>query len=157
MERKVELDSSKKEPEAKKPDQEVVSTSQGVQQIESAGRFKCLKKMWSGFIAALCFRKKRKYVNEQAGVNLDSTSTKNTNLTVVLDLDSTLVFSTKEKCFPGQQEIKSIKYYVGIRPHCRTLLETIRPFSNIMVYSAGGPKYVNHIVELLDPEKKFFE
>ncbi|KRZ09249.1 CTD small phosphatase-like protein 2-B [Trichinella zimbabwensis] len=157
MERKVELDSSKKKQEAKKPDQEVVSTSQDAHQIQITGRFKCLKKMWSGFIAALCFRKKRKYVNEQAGVNLDSTSTKNKKLTVVLDLDSTLVFSTREKCFPGQQEIKSIKYYVAIRPHCRTLLETIRPFCNIMVYSAGARKYVNHIVELLDPEKKFFD
>ncbi|XP_003372454.1 sodium/potassium-transporting ATPase subunit beta-1-interacting protein 3 [Trichinella spiralis] len=49
------------------------------------------------------------------------------------------------------------KYFVAIRPHCREVLQAVREVANMMVYSAGTPKYVRHIVQLLDPEGKLFE
>ncbi|KAL1232732.1 CTD small phosphatase-like protein [Trichinella pseudospiralis] len=151
----LEDDSEKKQQKGKRNQQ--ASTSQNASETEITGKLKCLKKIWNDFKRVLCVKKCYKYVNEQPEVHLDTISTNNDKLTIVFDLDSTLVFSTREKRFEEQCFMERIKYYVAIRPYCRTLLETIRPFCNIVVYSAGGRKYVHHIVELLDGEKKFFD
>ncbi|XP_003372604.1 putative RNA polymerase II subunit A domain phosphatase [Trichinella spiralis] len=95
---------------------------------EKKGKLNRLKKMWDGLIQHLCPRRTRN------GVNSDSSSNDIPKLTVVFDL-----------------------YFVAIRPHCREVLQAVREVANMMVYSAGTPKYVRHIVQLLDPEGKLFE
>ncbi|KAL1232833.1 CTD small phosphatase-like protein [Trichinella spiralis] len=107
--------------------------------------------MWDGLIQHLCPRRTRN------GVNSDSSSNDIPKLTVVFDLDSTLIYSTREKLFSNQEKIDSIRYFVAIRPHCREVLQAVREVANMMVYSAGTPKYVRHIVQLLDPEGKLFD
>ncbi|XP_003372367.1 conserved hypothetical protein [Trichinella spiralis] len=95
---------------------------------EKKGKLNRLKKMWDGLIQHLCPRRTRN------GVNSDSSSNDIPKLTVVFDL-----------------------YFVAIRPHCREVLQAVREVANMMVYSAGTPKYVRYIVQLLDPEGKLFE
>ncbi|XP_003372533.1 conserved hypothetical protein [Trichinella spiralis] len=114
---------------------------------EKKGKLNRLKKMWDGLIQHLCPRRTRN------GVNSDSSSNDIPKLTV----DSTLIYSTREKLFSNQEKIDSIRYFVAIRPHCREVLQAVREVANMMVYSAGTPKYVRHIVQLLDPEGKLFD
>ncbi|KRY65242.1 CTD small phosphatase-like protein 2-A [Trichinella pseudospiralis] len=151
----LEDDSEKKQQKGKRNQQ--ASTSQNASETEITRKLKCLKKIWNDFKRVLCVKKCYKYVNEQPEVDLDTISTNNDKLTIVFDLDSTLVFSRREIQFDEQCSIELIKYCVAIRPHCRTLLETIRPFCNIVVYSAGSRRYVHDVVEHLDGEKKFFD
>ncbi|KRY07636.1 Nuclear envelope morphology protein 1 [Trichinella patagoniensis] len=132
--------------ETKKPEEEAAS----LEDVERKGLLNRLKKMWDGFIQRLCPRRTRN------GVNSDSSSNDIPKLTVVFDLDSTLIYSTRKKQFTDQIRIQPIRYYVAIRPHCREVLQSVREVANMMVYSAGTPKYVHHIVQLLDPEKKLF-
>ncbi|KRX14989.1 RNA polymerase II subunit A C-terminal domain phosphatase [Trichinella nelsoni] len=140
-------ESNASEQEGKKPEEEA-GTSDMKDKKCKPNR---LKKMWDGLIQHLCPRR------TLDGVNSDSSSNDIPKLTVVFDLDSTLIYSTKEKQFSNQEKIDSIKYYVAIRPHCREVLQTVKSVANMMVYSAGKPKYVNQIVQLLDPERKLFE
>ncbi|KRZ91058.1 Carboxy-terminal domain RNA polymerase II polypeptide A small phosphatase 1 [Trichinella sp. T8] len=107
--------------------------------------------MWDGFMQRLCPRRTRN------GINSDSSSNDIPKLTVVFDLDSTLIYSTKKKQFTHQDFIDPIRHYVAIRPHCREVLQSVGEVANMMVYSAGTPKYVHHIVQLLDPEKTLFK
>ncbi|KAL1246315.1 CTD small phosphatase-like protein [Trichinella spiralis] len=129
----------------KKPEEEAGTST------EKKGKLNRLKKMWDGLIQHLCPRRTRN------GVNSDSSSNDIPKLTVVFDLDSTLIYSTREKLFSNQEKIDSIRYFVAIRPHCREVLQAVREVANMMVYSAGTPKYVRHIVQLLDPEGKLFD
>ncbi|KRY45873.1 RNA polymerase II subunit A C-terminal domain phosphatase [Trichinella britovi] len=133
--------------ETKKPEEEA-----GVSKVEEKkGKLNRLKKMWDGFIQRLCPRRTRN------GVNSNSSSNDIPKLTVVFDLDSTLIYSTKKKQFSNQMWIDTIRHYVAIRPHCREVLQSVGEVANMMVYSAGTPKYVHHIVQLLDPEKTLFK
>ncbi|KRX64528.1 60S ribosomal protein L11 [Trichinella sp. T9] len=133
--------------ETKKPEED--STS--LQNVERNGKLNRLKKMWDGFMQRLCPRRTRN------GGNSDSSSNDIPKLTVVFDLDSTLIYSTKKKQFTHQEFIDPIRHYVAIRPHCREVLQSVGEVANMMVYSAGTPKYVHHIVQLLDPEKTLFK
>ncbi|KRZ49501.1 Carboxy-terminal domain RNA polymerase II polypeptide A small phosphatase 1 [Trichinella nativa] len=132
--------------ETKKPEEEA-----GISKVEEKkGKLNRLKKIWDGFMQRLCPRRTRN------GVNSDSSSNDIPKLTVVFDLDSTLIYSTKKKLFSNQERIDAIRHYVAIRPHCREVLQSVGEVANMMVYSAGTPKYVHHIVQLLDPEKTLF-
>ncbi|KRX35211.1 CTD small phosphatase-like protein [Trichinella murrelli] len=133
--------------ETKKPEEEATSLQNG----ERKGKLNRLKKMWDGFKQRLCPRRTRN------GVNSDSSSNDIPKLTVVFDLDSTLIYSTKKKQFTHQEFFDPIRHYVAIRPHCREVLQSVGEVANMMVYSAGTPKYVHHIVQLLDPEKNLFK
>ncbi|KRX70750.1 RNA polymerase II subunit A C-terminal domain phosphatase [Trichinella sp. T6] len=133
--------------ETKKPEEEA-----GISKVEEKkGKLNRLKNMWDGFMQRLCPRRTRN------GVNSDSSSNDIPKLTVVFDLDSTLIYSTKKKQFSNQEWVNPIRYHVAIRPHCREVLQSVREIADMMVYSAGTPKYVHHIVQLLDPEKTLFK
>ncbi|KRX62975.1 Carboxy-terminal domain RNA polymerase II polypeptide A small phosphatase 1 [Trichinella sp. T6] len=133
--------------ETKKPEEEA-----GISKVEEKkGKLNRLKNMWDGFMQRLCPRRTRN------GVNSDSSSNDIPKLTVVFDLDSTLIYSTKKKLLSNQERIDAIRHYVAIRPHCREVLQSVQEVADMMVYSAGTPKYVHHIVQLLDPEKTLFK
>ncbi|KAL1245171.1 Carboxy-terminal domain RNA polymerase II polypeptide A small phosphatase [Trichinella spiralis] len=127
----------------KKPEEEAGTST------EKKGKLNRLKKMWDGLIQHLCPRRTRN------GVNSDSSSNDIPKLTVVFDLDSTLIYSTREKLFSNQEKIDSIRYFVAIRPHCREVLQAVREVANMMVYSAGTPKYVRHIVRFSIQKESF--
>ncbi|KAL1241233.1 CTD small phosphatase-like protein [Trichinella pseudospiralis] len=78
-------------------------------------------------------------------------------LTVVFDLDWTLIYASKQKLFPAQQRLASGKCFVAIRPHCITLLKIIRPLCNIMMFSAGTESYVKDVLTLIDPNGEYFD
>ncbi|KRX90529.1 hypothetical protein T4E_997 [Trichinella pseudospiralis] len=135
----------------------MVSTSQGAYQTNPSENKKALSSLWE-FVMRNDFTTKRKLDNsKQAKVKSDLSSVDLPKLTVVFDLDWTLIYASKQKLFPAQQRLASGKCFVAIRPHCNTLLKNIRPLCNIMMFSAGTESYVKDVLTLIDPNGEYFE
>ncbi|KRX12861.1 CTD small phosphatase-like protein 2 [Trichinella nelsoni] len=86
-----------------------------------------------------------------------SSSAEIPKLTVVFDLDSTLIYSTKHKLLPAQSRFPSLEDYTATRPYCHTMLKKIRKYCNIMIFSSGREQYVNDVRSLIDPNGEYFE
>ncbi|KRZ05770.1 hypothetical protein T4B_5101 [Trichinella pseudospiralis] len=125
----------------------VVSTSQGADQTNPSEGKTALSGFWEFLIRN----------GLESKQNLDSSSVGLPKLTVVFDLDLTLIYSSKQKLFPAQQRLASGKYFTAIRPHCITLLKNIRPLCNIMMFSLGTESYVKDVLTLIDPNGEYFE
>ena len=69
-----------------------------------------------------------------------------TILTIVFDLDETLVDATSEN-------------NVYVRPYARNILEKLSCFSNLemILWSAGSASHVAYCLKLLDPSRKYFK
>ncbi|KRY92294.1 CTD small phosphatase-like protein 2 [Trichinella pseudospiralis] len=135
----------------------MVSTSQGAYQTNPSENKKALSSLWE-FVMRNDFTTKRKLDNsKQAKVKSDLSSVDLPKLTVVFDLDWTLIYASKQKLFPAQQRLASGKCFVAIRPHCITLLKIIRPLCNIMMFSAGTESYVKDVLTLIDPNGEYFD
>ncbi|KRZ68228.1 RNA polymerase II subunit A C-terminal domain phosphatase [Trichinella papuae] len=147
---------SKTEQDITKPEEEV-STSQGAYQMDPSEDKKALDKLWEAVLRSDFTKKQKPDNSKQAGVKSNSSSVDLPKLTVVFDLDSTLIYSSKKKLFPAQQCLASEKYFTAIRPHCITLLKNIRPLCNIMMFSLGTESYVNDVLTLIDPNGEYFE
>ncbi|KRY81206.1 CTD small phosphatase-like protein 2 [Trichinella pseudospiralis] len=93
----------------------------------------------------------------QTNPSADSSSVGLPKLTVVFDLDSTLIYASKQQLFPAQQRLPSGKCFAAIRPHCITLLKNIRPLCNIMMFSVGTESYVKDVLTLIDPNGEYFD
>ncbi|CAI9773259.1 unnamed protein product [Fraxinus pennsylvanica] len=102
---------------------------------------------------------------------LDATSTlPNTNvpkekqkakqITLVLDLDETLVHSTLEFCsdadftFPVFFNMKEHIVYVKHRPHLRMFLERVAEMFEMVVFTASQSIYAKQLLDILDPDGK---
>ncbi|KRY66426.1 CTD small phosphatase-like protein 2 [Trichinella pseudospiralis] len=125
----------------------VVSTSQGADQTNPSEGKTALSGFWEFLIRN----------GLESKQNLDSSSVGLPKLTVVFDLDLTLIYSSKQKLFPAQQRLASGKYFTAIRPHCITLLKNIRPLCNIMMFSLGTESYVKDVLTLIDPNGEYFD
>nr|XP_029121014.1 CTD small phosphatase-like protein 3 [Elaeis guineensis]XP_029121015.1 CTD small phosphatase-like protein 3 [Elaeis guineensis] len=81
-------------------------------------------------------------------------------ITLVLDLDETLVHSTLEHCddadftFPVFFNMKQHTVYVRRRPHLQLFLERVAQMFEIVIFTAGQSIYAEQLLDILDPEKK---
>ncbi|KRZ13450.1 RNA polymerase II C-terminal domain phosphatase-like 4 [Trichinella zimbabwensis] len=174
MERKAPEDYSNDKQERTKHGKKV-STSKSVYQMELSEDKKALERFWKSLKRGDFARKKKSNNSKQVRVKSDSSSADIPKLTVVFDLDSTLIYSTAEKEFPGQRRLPSMmvnmqnlsfkitkipnyfQLYTAIRPYCDTVLKNLRPLCNIMVFSLGNAQYVQEVLTLIDPNREYFD
>ncbi|KAM7500628.1 hypothetical protein LguiA_025042 [Lonicera macranthoides] len=82
------------------------------------------------------------------------------SITLVLDLDETLVHSTLEHCddadftFPVFFNLKEHTVYVKQRPYLRTFLERVAEMFEIVVFTASQSIYAKQLLDILDPDRK---
>uniref|UniRef100_A0A5B6ZQL3 FCP1 homology domain-containing protein n=1 Tax=Davidia involucrata TaxID=16924 RepID=A0A5B6ZQL3_DAVIN len=85
---------------------------------------------------------------------------KTKRITLVLDLDETLVHSTLEHCedsdftFPVSFNMKENIVYVKQRPDLRTFLERVAGMFEIVVFTASQSIYAEQLLDILDPNQK---
>ncbi|XP_057980966.1 uncharacterized protein LOC131166435 isoform X3 [Malania oleifera] len=93
---------------------------------------------------------------------LSPRETKKKQITLVLDLDETLVHSSLEPCedadftFPVLFDMKEHTVYVRQRPFLRTFLEKVAEMFEIIVFTASQSIYAEQLLDVLDPDKIFF-
>ncbi|XP_071920479.1 uncharacterized protein [Coffea arabica] len=91
---------------------------------------------------------------------LPKDSKKTKSVTLVLDLDETLVHSTLEHSddadftFPVFFNMKEHTVYVKQRPHLRTFLERVSEMFEIVVFTASQSIYAKQLLDILDPDGK---
>ncbi|KAJ1284665.1 hypothetical protein BS78_03G222400 [Paspalum vaginatum] len=83
-------------------------------------------------------------------------------VTLVLDLDETLVHSTMEHCddadftFPVYYDMKEHVVYVKKRPHVHMFLQKMVEMFEVVIFTASQSVYADQLLDILDPEKKLF-
>jgi Dullard-like phosphatase family protein len=81
-------------------------------------------------------------------------------VTLVLDLDETLVHSTMEHCddadftFSVFFDMKEHMVYVKKRPHVHMFLEKMAEMFEVVVFTASQSVYADQLLDMLDPEKE---
>lgn len=82
------------------------------------------------------------------------------SVTLVLDLDETLVHSTLEHCdsadftFPVFVNMKEHTVYVKQRPFLKAFLERVAEMFQIVVFTASQSIYAKQLLDILDPDGK---
>ncbi|KAF5736295.1 CTD small phosphatase-like protein 2 [Tripterygium wilfordii] len=82
-------------------------------------------------------------------------------ITLVLDLDETLVHSTLEHrddadfTFTVFFNMKEHTVYVKKRPHLQTFLQRVAEMFEIIIFTASQSIYAEQLLDIIDPEKKF--
>ncbi|XP_043702151.1 uncharacterized protein LOC122652472 [Telopea speciosissima] len=85
---------------------------------------------------------------------------KRKSVTLVLDLDETLVHSTLEQCddadftFQVFFNMKEHTVYVRQRPYLQTFLERVAEMFEVVVFTASLSTYAEELLNILDPEGK---
>uniref|UniRef100_A0A7C9DMY7 FCP1 homology domain-containing protein n=1 Tax=Opuntia streptacantha TaxID=393608 RepID=A0A7C9DMY7_OPUST len=81
-------------------------------------------------------------------------------VTLVLDLDETLVHSTLEHCedadftFTVFFNMREHTVYVKERPHLRTFLKKVAEMFEVVVFTASQSIYAEQLLDILDPDGK---
>lgn len=81
-------------------------------------------------------------------------------ITLVLDLDETLVHSTLELCddadfsFPVHFDCQEHMVYVRRRPHLQMFMERVAQLFEIIVFTASQSVYAEQLLNVLDPKRK---
>ncbi|KAK4756827.1 hypothetical protein SAY87_006954 [Trapa incisa] len=87
---------------------------------------------------------------------------KQKRVTLVLDLDETLVHSTTQPCEDADFTFKIVfnmgehTVYVRKRPSLATFLERVSEMFEIVIFTASESVYAKQLLDILDPEGKFF-
>ncbi|KDO78048.1 hypothetical protein CISIN_1g011481mg [Citrus sinensis] len=82
------------------------------------------------------------------------------SVTLVLDLDETLVHSTLEYCddadftFTVFFNMKEHTVYVKQRPHLKTFLERVAEMFEVVIFTASQSIYAAQLLDILDPDGK---
>ncbi|KFG60274.1 dullard-like phosphatase domain protein [Toxoplasma gondii RUB] len=77
-------------------------------------------------------------------------------MTLVIDLDETLVLATKSRLCPGQLAVdvliqgKLSTFYVAKRPFADVFLAELFPLFRIVIFTAGRHEYANALLDSLD-------
>ncbi|KAF7078703.1 hypothetical protein CFC21_083090 [Triticum aestivum] len=83
-------------------------------------------------------------------------------VTLVLDLDETLVHSTMEHCddadfsFPVSFGMKEHLVYVRKRPHLHMFLQKMAEMFDVVIFTASQSVYADQLLDRLDPENTLF-
>ncbi|CAL5186917.1 unnamed protein product [Lathyrus oleraceus] len=83
------------------------------------------------------------------------------SVTLVLDLDETLVHSTLEHCdnadftFNIFFNMKDYTVYVKQRPFLHTFLERVSEMFEVVIFTASQSIYAKQLLDVLDPDEKF--
>ncbi|KAK6917241.1 FCP1 homology domain [Dillenia turbinata] len=83
---------------------------------------------------------------------------KRKHITLVLDLDETLVHSTLEHCddadftFPVFFNMKEHTVYVKQRPYLQTFLERVALMFEVVIFTASQSIYAEQLLNILDPD-----
>eukprot|EP01018_Ginkgo_biloba_P011010 Gb_40540 [translate_table: standard] len=81
-------------------------------------------------------------------------------ITLVLDLDETLVHSTLEHCddadftFPVHFNLKEHTVYVRRRPYLQVFMERVAQMFEIIVFTASQSIYAEQLLNMLDPKQR---
>ncbi|XP_076906192.1 uncharacterized protein LOC143562194 [Bidens hawaiensis] len=81
-------------------------------------------------------------------------------VTLVLDLDETLVHSSLEHCddadftFPIVVDFKEHTVYVKQRPHLKDFLKRVSEMFQVMIFTASQSIYAKPLLDILDPDGK---
>ncbi|WOL17958.1 CTD small phosphatase-like protein 2 isoform X1 [Canna indica] len=84
------------------------------------------------------------------------------SMTLVLDLDETLVHSTLEPCedadftFPVNFNLKEHTIYVRCRPYLKDFLEKVASLFETIIFTASQSIYAEQLLNVLDPKRKLF-
>ncbi|ESQ41157.1 hypothetical protein EUTSA_v10014204mg [Eutrema salsugineum] len=83
-------------------------------------------------------------------------------ISLVLDLDETLVHSTLEPCdevdftFPVHFNEEEHMVYVRCRPHLKEFMERVSRLFEIIIFTASQSIYAEQLLNVLDPKRKLF-
>ncbi|XP_018473195.2 uncharacterized protein LOC108844431 isoform X2 [Raphanus sativus] len=83
-------------------------------------------------------------------------------ISLVLDLDETLVHSTLEPCeevdftFPVHFNEEEHTVYVRCRPHLQEFMERVSRLFEIIIFTASQSIYAEQLLNVLDPKRKLF-
>lgn len=84
------------------------------------------------------------------------------NITLVLDLDETLIHSSAvdrdgaDFSFPMYHGLKEHTVYVKKRPHVDTFLQKVSEMFKVVIFTASLSSYANRLLDMLDPKNIFF-
>ncbi|KAL3520158.1 hypothetical protein ACH5RR_018307 [Cinchona calisaya] len=100
------------------------------------------------------------FASDLRPTTLPKDSKKTKSVTLVLDLDETLVHSTLEHSddadftVPVFFNLKEHTVYVKRRPHMQTFLERVSEMFEIVVFTASQSIYAKQLLDILDPDGK---
>jgi len=78
----------------------------------------------------------------------------NKKITLILDLDNTLIFSSVNKIENAKNyAIMDNKFYVYKRPHLDIFLNTLSQLCDIYIYTAATKEYADKIIDYIDKNK----
>ncbi|XP_015692949.1 uncharacterized protein LOC102708527 [Oryza brachyantha] len=92
--------------------------------------------------------------------NLPALPAPRKSITLVLDLDETLIHSSTNDCngadfsFPMCYGKKEHTVYVKKRPHVDTFLQKVSEMFKVVIFTASVSSYANRLLDILDPENR---
>lgn len=73
-----------------------------------------------------------------------------------MDLDETLVFTSKQPLGPNSIFIKETKGYLNLRPHLKQFLTESSAMFNLVLFTASEQYYADSILKVVDPKSELF-